>query len=101
MAALEPMEQSLPALTVIVSHIAVRKGKPYLYNSGGFVCSPKYRAEYKSIAKGLAVKSFACGCAIDVFSAEGFGQARYAEQFNNQVLVLLAEVQKKIRKAGW
>ncbi|WP_417517740.1 hypothetical protein [Marinobacter sp.] len=71
--------------------VAFRRGEPYLYSSGGFVCSPKYRAEYKAIAKGLAVKSFACGCVIDVFNAEGFSQARYAEHFNNRILALMAE----------
>lgn len=71
--------------------IAVRNGEPYLYSSGGFICSPKYRAEYKAIAKGLAVKSLACGCAIDLFNNQDFSQMRYAEQFNNRVLALLTE----------
>lgn len=75
--------------------IAVRKGEPYLYSSGGFICSPKYRAEYKSIARGLAVKSLGCGCAIDVFNRHGVSQIRYAEQFNNRILALLTERERR------
>ena len=69
--------------------VAVRKGDPYLYSSGGFVCSPKYRAEYKPVAKGVMVKPLACGCVIDMFNIEGLNQMQYAEQFNNRILALL------------
>ena len=72
---------------------AVREGKPFLYSSGGFVCSPKYQEKYQSIAKNLPIESLACGCVI---SGASLRQASYARHFNDQVLEQLAEAQNKL-----
>ncbi|MFA7555061.1 MAG: hypothetical protein WCY88_12480 [Spongiibacteraceae bacterium] len=70
----------------------VQEGKPFLYSSGGFVCSPKYRKQYQSIAKNLPIESLACGCVI---SGVTLRQTSYARDFNNQVLEQLEEIQNK------
>ncbi len=71
-----------------VAQQAVEEGQPFLYSSGGFVCSPKYQSEYRLIALDLPVKSLACGCGLTGVSLR---QASYARHFNNQVLALLAQ----------
>lgn len=73
---------------VRAAQMAVKEGHPYLYSSGGFVCSPKYQPKYRVIAFDLPVKSLACGC---VLTGVSLRQASYARHFNNQILTLLTE----------
>lgn len=69
------------------SHM-VTTGRPFLYSSGGFVCTPKFDAKYEKVAVRLPIQSLACGC---VLTGTSMRQMRYARHFNNHTLSLLEE----------
>ncbi len=70
----------------------VATNEPFLYSSGGFVCSPKYDTSYRTIAVKLPKRPLGCGCVITGSSMQ---KSAYARIFNNEVLALLQQQRLK------